>query len=136
MADGEKPSDKAGAAQRAPLKDPKIDVEVKPRQSNMPKKGDPKREMVERHNDGNKKAAEKLKEDLARNVKDAVKKAGDEAVQRGSPNPRKDQLDAAKKAGDDVAKKVSPNTIKEISVSVDGNTTTHPPSEGKPPGGQ
>lgn len=123
MADDDKkrPSDNPDA----PLKDPKVDVKVKPRQENLPARGNPDRDKIERSNEANK--------DLARKASDQLKKDVKEAVEKAAPDGKKAQLDAAKKAGDKAAEQLPPNKIKEISVDVAGNTSTHKPSEGKPP---
>lgn len=119
----------------APLKDPKVDVKVTPKQQSVPKPGNAPAEKIDkikRSNQENKDLADKVKKNLTEKVKEAVKEAG-------SGGGASDQFEAAREAGEDAASQVSGKKIKKIEINVSENggnresTTEHVPKEGADP---
>jgi hypothetical protein len=117
-----------------PLKDPQVDVQVKPKEQSVPKPGKAPPEKIDeikKSNQQNRDLAEKVKKNLTDKVKEAVK----EAAPGGAP----DQFEAAKQAGEDAAGQVNGRKIKKIEINVTekgGNresTTEHVPKEGSDP---
>jgi hypothetical protein len=110
---------------KAPMKDPPIEVKVQPKDAGTK---DQRRE--------NHQYADKVRKRLSEDVKKSVDTAGNDAERRDSPNPRKDQLDAAKKTVDDASRQIDPNKIERVKVKVDGETVKEgPPGEGGAPQG-
>jgi len=133
MSDKRNDADEKADAMRKPMADPKVDVKVKPVSRDLPKKRHPDRKRAEEDNAvTNPNTAKKVKENVTKKVKDAIKKAGE--------NPgatRKEQFKAAEKAANDEAGSIPRQRVKEFTVTVGDkyseNTTTHVPKDGGPP---
>ena len=119
-----------------PLKDPKVDVTVTPKQQSVPKPGHAppeKIDQIKKYNAENEGLAKKVREKLTEKVKEAVDKAGKDGG--GAP----DQFEAAREAGDEAAKQVNPRKIKKIEINVsekggrrESSTDHVPEGEGEP----
>ncbi|HTK59794.1 MAG TPA: hypothetical protein VL283_01175 [Candidatus Baltobacteraceae bacterium] len=119
--------DKAAEQANAPITPDQVKVTVKPRQDNLPKRGDPARAPTERQNESNKELADKAADGAAKEVREAVTKA--------APKGREAQKDAVRKAAEDVGAKLPQRAIKEIEVKIEGEKTpiSAPATEGPPP---
>lgn len=107
----------------APMKDPKVDVTVKPVIKDLPPRRDPARDGTERQNNANRDEAERLADAIKRQVKKVVKDH--------EGGGKKKQLDEVRKEADRAAGDKNPDHIKEVKVNVDGNESTHKPGEKK-----
>ena len=117
MSDNKAGTDVASEQDKAPIKPEEVVVEVKPRQTSIPKKiSTERKEQMTEQNQSNadraKRAAGNENGGAIKEVRDAIKKA--------APAGREAQKDAAEQAAQDVGKKLDRKVFKEVKVSIPG----------------